>query len=402
MRDAQQAYTLVETADQVAQMLTTLAEHSWVCVDTEFLRESTYFPKLCLLQLGCPQHVWCIDPLKLDNLEPIFRFLLRKDITKVLHAADQDLEIFFQFSEQLPKPVFDTQLAAPLLGYAEQIGYATLIQQALGVELDKSHTRTDWSQRPLSAAQLRYAADDVRYLVPLYAKMHDSLVARSRLEWLTEDFAELVNPKRYQQLPEEAWSRVRGASQLKAPQLAVLMSLARWRETTARNEDKPRNWVIRDSVLLELAMRQPHTTDQLREIRGLSPQAHRQHAAEIVAVIAQADRASPPYPSRDTRPAPLTLQQECLIDVLGAVVRARADQEQINSAALGGRRQLIQLVRGQRNLPILRGWRRRLVGDQLLAIISGELSIHANHRSLTLKPIRGLAANTRPDSKPSS
>jgi ribonuclease D len=182
---------LITRRSDLESLAAQLREHGWFALDTEFIREKTYWPKLCLIQVATPLRLACIDPLPRDSLEPLLDVLDDRSVTKVLHAAEQDLETFHHLSGRMPQPLFDTQIAAPLLGYPEQAGYARLVESVLGVKLSKGHARTDWTERPLPADALAYAADDVRYLVPLYESLHAGLAERGRLEWLADDFSDL-------------------------------------------------------------------------------------------------------------------------------------------------------------------------------------------------------------------
>ncbi|MFZ1862467.1 MAG: ribonuclease D, partial [Candidatus Competibacter sp.] len=217
---------------------------SWLALDTEFVREQTFYPQLCLIQIAIPGQVACIDPLALPSLEPLLERLYDPSITKVLHAAYQDLEIFFYLGGTVPAPVFDTQLAALVLGVGDQLGYAALVKQMLGVELAKAHTRADWRQRPLPPEWLAYAADDVRYLEALYTRQLARLRERGWSEALAEDFQALTDPERYRPQPQEAWRRIREQHRLRGLPLAVLRSLTAWREEQAIQQDRPRRWIL--------------------------------------------------------------------------------------------------------------------------------------------------------------
>ena len=197
-------YHFIDTSDDLVDLCLQLQSEEWLAVDTEFLRESTYFPKLCLLQIATPQFVACIDTISINEINSLVDLIYNPNITKVMHAARQDMEIFYHMRGTVPQPIFDSQLAAPLLGHPEQIGYAALVEAFLGVHLNKAHTRTDWSHRPLSHAQLQYAADDVRYLAQLYPLLRGKLEQMERLSWLSDDFAALADPSQYDPLPHGA------------------------------------------------------------------------------------------------------------------------------------------------------------------------------------------------------
>ena len=344
-----------------------------ICVDTEFMREKTYYPKLCLLQLATADAVFCIDPLKINDLSPVLEILYRPDVVKVLHAAKQDLEIFFHLRGAIPAPIYDTQIAAALLGQNDQVGYANLVQQELGVTLDKAHTRTDWSQRPLEQGQLRYAADDVIYLRQIYVRQQDALQRTGRAGWLSEDFQTLADPREYAPNPDLAWQRVKDARRLKPAQLGVLQKLAAWRELRAMELDRPRRWVIRDEVLIELARRCPATLSAMERIRGLEKAQIERIGDQLLQQIA-AGREVPAdqLPTLEPRIA-LSPEQEALVDAMMAVLRLRAASESLSPTMLASRSMLAQLVLGDRDVAVLHGWRGALVGKQLHALLDGSL-----------------------------
>jgi ribonuclease D len=277
----------------LVEFCTGLRGGSWLALDTEFIREQTYYPQLCLIQVASTDQIACIDPLALPSLDPLLEVLYDPTVTKVLHAAYQDLEIFYYLCGAVPMPIFDTQLAASVLGYGNQVGYANLVQQMLGVELEKTHTRADWRRRPLPSAWLTYAADDVRYLQEIYLRQQAMVTGRGGMEALAEDFAALADPVRYQPQPQEAWRRIREHQRLRGVQRAVLRALAAWREEQAIRNDRPRRWILHDGPLLELARRMPDDWDGLAQIHGLPPATLRRHGPALLERIAAA-RAEPP------------------------------------------------------------------------------------------------------------
>ena len=260
----------IDSASALERTCDQLANQACLAVDTEFVREKTYYPVLCLIQIASPQQCVCIDPLAINDLSPLAALLLNSDTTKVFHAARQDLEILQLSRGEIPTPVFDTQTAATLLGLGDQLGYANLVKHFLNVQLSKGHARTDWERRPLSNEQLEYAADDVRYLIKMYPLIVQRLSDLGRLDWLDEDFAELTRPQLYQNEPQQQWQRVSGVQKLKGVQLAVLQQLAAWREQQAQQQNKPRKWILSDDILLVLAMQTPNKTEQLERVRGIN------------------------------------------------------------------------------------------------------------------------------------
>lgn len=379
-----QPVAYLDTAAGLGALCTRLAEDDWFAIDTEFLREKTYYPKLCLVQIATPREVAVIDPLALTDLTPLLNLLAAPGITKVMHSCRQDMEIFYHLAGRAPAPVFDTQVAAPLLGYADQIGYANLVQEMTGVALDKLHTRADWTVRPLSSAQLQYAADDVIYLVDIYRRIVSQLRSLDRLDWLAEDFRQLSDAALYDSPPEQAWLRVKAASRLKGPALAVLQALAQWREETARRRDRPRGWLLRDDTLVDIARQRPATLESLGAIRGLGDGLLGRSGAEMLELIRQA-AARPPQPFADSdRRARLAPAQEALIDVMMAVVRITAEENRLHQSVLAGRRDLEALLLDDPASSLLHGWRYRLVGARLQRLLSGQLALSVRDGRLVL------------------
>lgn len=372
-----QDYQYITNTQQLQRVCDSLQSSPVLALDTEFMREKTYFARLCLIQIAAEQQIIIIDPLAIDELGPFLELLYNPDILKILHAGRQDLELFYDLQGSVPEPVFDTQIAATVLGFADQIGYANLVEKILGVQLDKSHARTDWSMRPLSNQQLDYAADDVRYLVQLYPEILRRLKSLGREQWLQEDFVALTDSAQYQYAPGEIWKRVGGHGRLKSQQLVVLQQLAAWREQCARQLDKPRKWILSDDVLLNLAQRMPDKPDKLAGIRGMPETIIRDFGSELIDRIQQA-RALPKseWPTPRAHFAP-TRDQELLIDSLMLLVKYLAFNNQITPATLAARKEVERLVRGERELNLLKGWRRYIIGEALLDMLEGKVSIRA-------------------------
>jgi ribonuclease D len=363
----------VDEQDALGELCARLAGSEWLAVDTEFIREKTYFPRLCLIQLCNGEIAACVDPLRLDDLSPLLDLLFDGRILKVLHAARQDLEIFLHDYGRLPMPVFDTQPAAALLGHGDQVGYANLVKALLDVDLPKDQSRTDWSRRPLDAEQQRYALDDVIYLGQIYLKMRGQLFDRERLQWLAADFAPLTDPRTYYPQPDDMWQRVKGRQMLRGRQLAILQRLAAWRETEARTRDLPRKWVLRDDVIVDLCRRPPRDLQGLAGIRGMEPGQVRRDGERLLQLIAEG-AASPKesWPRERPRPRPLQPSEEALVDLLGAALRLIADRHQLSPQAIATRKDLEQLVRNPEEPALGEGWRRTVAGEPLRALLRGE------------------------------
>lgn len=365
---------IVETQEQLAAALERLSDSDYVALDTEFMRESTYYARLCLVQAAVPGHCMLIDPLALEELRPLMERLADRQRLKVLHSARQDLEVLsqphLQTAPVVPGPLFDTQIAAALLGYPAQIGYGNLVEQRLGHSLAKGHTRTDWTRRPLSAEQLEYAADDAKYLVPLYEDLRAALEAAGRLVWLFEETAELEDPRLYRTEPDEAWKRLKGLDRLQPEQRSVAKALARWRETLAMERDKPRGWILSDESLRDMAERLPCSLQALEQTRGLAPATLRKRGKELLDVIAAARARASEEPESVVfqRPDP---RQVSLVTKLMSFVRTRAEELKISPELLATRRTVEQLVFSGRTDALLKGWRREVIGERLVALASG-------------------------------
>ncbi|MBI5041653.1 MAG: ribonuclease D [Gammaproteobacteria bacterium] len=379
-------YLLVERDDQLQAFCTRLAQAEWLTVDTEFLREKTYYPQLCLIQVASSTEVACIDPQKVSSLDPLVALFANPNILKIFHAARQDMEMFWHSHRMLPAPVFDTQVAAPLLGYSEQMGYASLVKERLGIEIDKSETRTDWSRRPLTDSQLDYAAADVRHLAELFPKMRDELQQRGRLDWLVDDFAVLTDPATYENHPEQAWRRLRGLQKFRGPALSCAQALAAWREQRAQQENRPRKWVLDDDALMTLARIKVQSVADLKRVRGLPPQVIDRYGEQLIALLDSARQKTPePVPDFE-RPDALTEDQEAAVDVLTGVLRQIAATQALNPTSIAARKDLQELVRGERaHSPLLRGWRRGIAGEKLLDVLEGRCRLHIQPNGLVVE-----------------
>lgn len=373
----------IDTPERLAELCQQLANVPWVALDTEFLREKTYYPQFCLLQLATPDWVACVDPIALTDLNPLLDILYSPAIIKVFHSCRQDLEIFYQLRGSVPQPVFDTQLAAPLLGFQDSTGYAMLVSSFLNINLNKAYTRTDWSVRPLSAEQLEYAADDVIYLSKIYLLMGEQLKQLGRLEWLQDDFEELNDPQLYKLAPENAWYRIKGKNKLTGKQLSIVQTLSAWREQVAQAENRPRNWLMRDEMLIEFAKLQPETIEALNNVRGVHEKMVSRHGKVICQLITQAKQQAPkPLHDKD-KPAKKTPEQEVILDMLAAIVRLRAEQNRLNPSILASRDDLEALLLEPPTGALLQGWRRTMVGNELLSLLDGQIALTLSRTKIT-------------------
>ena len=366
----------VDSLPALQQLAKRLAGAEWLAVDTEFVRERTYFPKFCLLQLATTHVAACVDTLALTDLSPLSRLFDDDRTVKIFHSGRQDLEVLYQRFGRLPNPIFDTQIAAAFLGFPDQVGYASLLLDVLQIRIAKSLRRTDWSLRPLSAEQLAYAAEDVIHLGPLYQTLVERIGKFGRQEWVAEETRLLQVRSLYEPDPEDAWRRIGGSSSLNDAQAAVLKRLASWRELTARDQDRPRNWVIRDDALLELAKQFPGTLEALRQIRGINEKIERRHGKALLDIIQHSDH--PPLPDSRRPIRQESTEDETLANLLGEVVKLRSGHAEISPTLVASRRMLKEFVASPLNSPLLRGWRKAFIGDELYAVLADR---HSNPES---------------------
>jgi len=375
----------ITDSGQLRSLCGTLAKSDWLAIDTEFIREKTYYPRLCLIQVATDEAVACVDPLRIDDISPLLEVIYDPAITKIMHAARQDLEILFHLRGNLPHPLFDTQIAATVLGQGEQVGYGNLVKAVLNVELDKAHARTDWSRRPLDAEQLEYAADDVRYLGELYRRQRDELDDLGRSHWLDEDFAQLTDPGTYRPAPRDMWKRLKGSNRLRGIQLAVLRELAAWREEQAIASDRPRRWIVKDDVLLDLARQMPESTERMSRIRGLEPAVLRRHGATLAQLIRNGREMPRDRWPTLPRKARLRPEEESVVDALAAIVRQRGLEQAVSPAVIATRRDLECLIQGDRDVSVMHGWRASLVGSDLEAFLAGRLRLEVTDGRLRIE-----------------
>jgi len=360
-------YLYIDQPQQLSDLCSRLGRTGWIALDTEFVREKTYFPQLCLIQVADSEEIAIIDILRLQDRSPLIALLLQPQLIKILHAAGQDMEVFFHLLDgRLPQSVVDTQLAAAAVGFGHQIGYAALVAQLYDVQLPKEHSRRDWRERPLPADALTYAADDVRYLGPMYQHLQAELEKRGRGHWLIDDYAALSNPERYVTQPKDAWRRLGAAQRLNSRSFRVIQQLASWRETLAQQHNRPRQWIVRDEWLLEVAERLPTSKQALANIKGTSQGLLHDHADMILAVVGEArnEAASPP-----PYPAPLTPEQLSQVEKLMNLAKRESLHLEVSQALLSTRKEIESLVRGERDLPVLRSWRRDVVGEAMLSVL---------------------------------
>jgi ribonuclease D len=355
------AFTLVDEPDSITSELHDLP---LLGVDTEFMREKTFFAQLCLIQLAAPDRVYCVDPLAGSPMQAFWEETFRK--TWVVHSARQDIEVIFQSSGAMPEKLFDTQIAAAFLGMQPQIGYAGLVKALFDVEIPKSHTRADWSRRPLDDALLHYAVEDVEYLLRAYDFLGERLEKSGRLTWAEEDSALLLDESLYAFDESQAVQRLKGARNFRGRRRSAAERLAVWREAEAARRNRPRQWILRDSALLDIAHNLPNTMDDLRGIDGLPPKLVKRAGEELLAVVARSADDNHEY---QPPPAPNETQKK-LLKSMQAAVAASADELGISPELLAPRKELsAAILSGNTDSRAFLGWRRDLIGERLLRLL---------------------------------
>lgn len=366
----------VREASELENLVRSLKGAPVLAVDTEFIRERTYWARLCLVQVATDDVCAIIDPIAIEDLSPLWEVLTDPETLKVLHAGIQDLEIFWRAMGRTASPVFDTQIAATIAGFPQQVGYGAIVKELLGVELDKSDTYTDWARRPLSDTQVAYALNDVRYLPDVYRALVERLDNHGRMPWLAADFARLEDPATFDLDPEQHFRRLKRLSSLNRRQLGVLQKVAAWRENEARRRDIPRRWVVGDEALIEIARRAPATRDEVMALRGVTDKLQRGAVPGVLAAVADgvamAEEDMPRLDKRRRRPADI----DGAIDLMVALVRVRANQHDVAVPLLASRDELECLAAGDRETsPLLEGWRRAMIGEELVELLDGHISL---------------------------
>lgn len=369
--------TLITNTADLSAFIDRIRGADYVTVDTEFMREKTYYPQLCLVQVAGPDDAAAIDPLAPGiDLTPLFDLMNDPAVLKVFHAARQDLEIFFHLTGKVPAPLFDTQVAAMVCGFGDSVGYETLITKLTPARIDKSSRFTDWSQRPLTDRQLTYALSDVTHLRPAYEKIRAKLARTGREAWLADEMGILTEPSTYRTEPEEAWKRLKVRTE-KPRFLAILKEVAAWRERESQRKDLPRNRVLRDEALVEIAAHAPTKVDDLARTRGLGTGlAQGRYGTEILAAIQTAlsiPDAQLPRPEPRVEPAPGIAP---IVELLRVLLKMVCDENEVASRLVANSADLEAIAGNDAaDVPALKGWRRELFGEAALKLKRGQLAL---------------------------
>jgi ribonuclease D len=367
---------LITTTQELADACKRLAGHDYVTVDTEFLRESTYYPQLCVLQMASPDEAVVVDALAEGlDLQPFFELMANEKIVKVFHAARQDIEIVWHRANLIPHPIFDSQVAAMVLGYGDSISYDQLVQRITGDTLDKSNRFTDWTRRPLTSAQLEYAVSDVTHLRDVYRKLSADLEKRGRTEWLSEEMDILTSPDTYRMDPDNAWQRLRTRVR-KPKELAILIEVAAWREREAKARDVPRGRILKDDVVADIAVQAPTSIERLGSLRSLPKGFEKskwgQDIPDLVKRALARDPKTLPVLER-SRPAP---NGTATVELLKVLLRMTSEKHAVASKVIATVDDLERIAGDDHaDVPALKGWRRDLFGEKALALKAGRLAL---------------------------
>ena len=379
---------IIKTTSELSQFCDYAYNFDYITVDTEFLRERTYYPKLCLIQLAIPgdqeNSAVLLDPLERNlDLSPLYKIFLDPDIVKVFHAARQDLEIFFHDKDIIPSPLFDTQLAAMVCGFGEQVGYETLVRSICKVNLDKSSRFTDWSLRPLSNKQQQYALADVTHLRQIYEYLKEQLKRNERETWLEEELNILKNPETYITRPNEAWRRIKSRSN-SSKFLGIVARLAEFRETYAQKNNIPRNRVLKDDALMELASLKPKSFDDLSRSRLLLRDARKGKIAKgILDSIKAAEDLKFEQVNYATKVPKSLNVNSALSDMLRVLLKAKSEELGVAAKLIASSSDLDSIASGERTVPALSGWRHQIFGREALELCDGKVGLVLQGKNIT-------------------
>ena len=382
---------VITSTSELSETCSRLAAGDFVTVDTEFMREQTFWPDLCLIQLAGIGEEAIVDPLANGiDLGPFYDLMANKSVVKVFHAARQDIEIVYSEAGLIPTPVFDTQVAAMVCGFGESVSYVNLVKKVTGRDLDKSSRFTDWSRRPLSEKQLKYAIGDVTHLRDIYTHLRAELETTNRASWLDEEMGELTNPATYESHPENAWKRLKMRVKNRKA-LAVLMELAAWREEMAQSQDVPRGRILRDEALYDIANQLPTSTDQLSELRTLSEGFSRsQRAKDIVDAVSRGLERDPKTVPAMPRSQPLSAEATAIIELLKVLLKAASARHRVAPRLIADSEDLERIAsEAEPDVAALKGWRRQLFGEDALRLKRGELALTLSKGEVVAIPVNG-------------
>ncbi|WP_119061862.1 ribonuclease D [Dichotomicrobium thermohalophilum] len=395
---------IITQSRDLAELCGALAKADYITVDTEFMRESTYWPKLCLIQVASREVEALIDPLVVGDLaaqiaflRPFFDLMANENVVKVFHSGRQDIEIIYHLAGLIPKPVFDTQIAAMVCGFGESVGYVSLVNKLCRTKLDKTSRFTDWSRRPLSRNQLDYALADVTHLRDVYEKLRRKLRANRREPWLAEEMADLTDPANYAMTPEDAWKRMKLKVRTRR-QLAVLMEIAAWRERLAQEVNQPRPRILKDDAINDVAIQAPQSVEELSRLRTISEGfARSARGQEILAAVARGLECELDHVPELKRGEPMPPQAQAVADLLRVLLKAVAARNDVAPRLIATSDDLDKIaVDSEADVHALHGWRRELFGEKALALKAGRLTLGIEDGQVTTFPSAAEDNTERP------
>jgi ribonuclease D len=378
--------TLITESNKLAEACNRLTNEKFLSIDTEFMREKTYYPQLCLIQIAGEKEAIIIDALAKDiNLNPVLELMENKTITKVFHACRQDMEIFYNLNHKIPSPIFDTQIGAMVCGYGESVGYDKLVRQITGIQIDKSSRFTDWSYRPLSKQQLSYALSDVTHLRTVFEALSSQLEESGRIKWLEEEFKTVLNPETYNTPLDKSWKRLKVKTG-KPRFLILIKELCAFREREAQNRNIPRNRVIRDDILLDIAARSPRSPSDLAKVRNLTTQFSQGKLGEsILRVVEAANQISDSDAPRLEKSDYFQHQKSALVDLLKVLLKLKSENFNVAQKLIANSTDLEAIANNNKaNVLALTGWRKDIFGDDALLLKAGKIALSASNGKIEL------------------
>ena len=378
--------TLITESNKLAEACNRLTNEKFLSIDTEFMREKTYYPQLCLIQIAGEKEAIIIDALAKDiNLNPVLELMENKTITKVFHACRQDMEIFYNLNHKIPSPIFDTQIGAMVCGYGESIGYDKLVRQITGIQIDKSSRFTDWSYRPLSKQQLSYALSDVTHLRTVFEALSSQLEKSGRIKWLDEEFKTVLNPETYNTPLDKSWKRLKVKTG-KPRFLILIRELCAFREREAQNRNVPRNRVIRDDILLDIAARSPRSPSDLAKVRNLTTQFSQGKLGEsILRVVEAANQISDSDAPRLEKSDYFQHQKSALVDLLKVLLKLKSENFNVAQKLIANSTDLEAIAHNNKaNVLALTGWRKDIFGEDALSLKAGKIALSASNGKIEL------------------
>ena len=378
--------TLITESNKLAESCNRLTNEKFLSIDTEFMREKTYYPQLCLIQIAGEKEAIIIDALAKDiNLNPVLELMENKTITKVFHACRQDMEIFYNLNHKIPSPIFDTQIGAMVCGYGESVGYDKLVRQITGIQIDKSSRFTDWSYRPLSKQQLSYALSDVTHLRTVFEALSSQLEKSGRIKWLEEEFKTVLNPETYNTPLDKSWKRLKVKTG-KPRFLILIRELCAFREREAQNRNVPRNRVIRDDILLDIAARSPRSPSDLAKVRNLTTQFSQGKLGEsILRVVEAANQISDSDAPRLEKSDYFQHQKSALVDLLKVLLKLKSENFNVAQKLIANSTDLEAIANNNKaNVLALTGWRKDIFGEDALLLKAGKIALSASNGKIEL------------------